>query len=187
MLRSPTRRTFKSFLAPLRRIKWVVYCKEPFAGPSRCCAICRATPIALPSPIAGWSLPTTAASRSAGRTIASKVLAAGKRMTLAPHEFIRRFLIHVLPKGFHRIRHYGLFANGNRAESIAKARELLAVAPRMTEPEAASTQQSDQPRVCPAPMPLLRWPHDRHRGLCTRLGAETRPTPATDAIRIDTS
>ena len=49
-------------------------------------------------------------------------------MTLAPHEFIRRFLIHVLPKGFHRIRHYGLFANGNRAESIAKARELLAVA-----------------------------------------------------------
>ena len=41
-------------------------------------------------------------------------------MTLHPHEFIRRFLLHVLPKGFHRIRHYGLFANGNRAENIAR-------------------------------------------------------------------
>ena len=45
------------------------------------------------------------------------------------HEFIRRFLIHVLPQGFHRIRHYGLFANGNRAANIARARELLAVPP----------------------------------------------------------
>ena len=51
-------------------------------------------------------------------------------MTLNPHEFIRRFLIHVLPKGFHRIRHYGLFANGNRANAIARARELLSVPPR---------------------------------------------------------
>ena len=50
-----------------------------------------------------------------------------KTMTLATGEFIRRFLMHVLPKGFHRIRHYGLFANGNRAENIARARELLAM------------------------------------------------------------
>ena len=50
-----------------------------------------------------------------------------KTMTLTPHEFIRRFLIHVLPSGFHRIRHYGLLASGNRAENIARARELLAV------------------------------------------------------------
>ena len=49
-------------------------------------------------------------------------------MTLATHEFIRRFLLHVLPKGFHRIRHYGLLAGGARAESIAQARELLEVA-----------------------------------------------------------
>jgi hypothetical protein len=42
-------------------------------------------------------------------------------MTLAVDEFIRRFLIHVLPDGFHRIRHYGLFANGSRAENIARA------------------------------------------------------------------
>ena len=48
-----------------------------------------------------------------------------KVMTLAADEFIRRFLIHVLPAGFHRIRHYGLFASGTRAENIARARELL--------------------------------------------------------------
>ena len=50
-------------------------------------------------------------------------------MTLAANEFIRRFLIHVLPDGFHRIRHYGLFANANRANNIALARRLLAVYP----------------------------------------------------------
>ncbi len=48
-----------------------------------------------------------------------------KLMTLATHEFIRRFLMHVLPAGFHRIRHYGLFASSKRAENIARARELL--------------------------------------------------------------
>ena len=48
-------------------------------------------------------------------------------MTLDANEFIRRFLIHVLPDGFHRIRHYGLFANANRASNIALARRLLAV------------------------------------------------------------
>jgi Putative transposase len=53
-----------------------------------------------------------------------------KTMTLTSDEFIRRFLIHVLPKGFHRIRHYGLLANGNRSENIAHARELLAVPAR---------------------------------------------------------
>ena len=66
-------------------------------------------------------------------------------MTLGAHEFIRRFPIHVLPKGFH-IRHYGLFANGNRAESSAKARELLAVAPPTPKPEPAKAA-ADEPRV----------------------------------------
>ncbi len=56
-------------------------------------------------------------------------------MTLAPGEFIRRFLIHVLPPGFHRIRHYGLFANGARTENLARARALLAVETRQDQPE----------------------------------------------------
>src|SRR6266700_792826 len=56
-----------------------------------------------------------------------------KTMTLPPHEFIRRFLIHVLPKGFHRIRHYGLLASANRAETIAQARQLLGLAAPVAE------------------------------------------------------
>lgn len=51
-------------------------------------------------------------------------------MTLTAHEFIRRFMLHVLPKGFHRIRHYGLFANGSRAANIERARRLLQVPDR---------------------------------------------------------
>ena len=50
--------------------------------------------------------------------------AAGRACTLATDEFVRRFLIHILPHGFHRVRHYGLFANGNRAANIARAREV---------------------------------------------------------------
>src|SRR5438034_10919665 len=66
-----------------------------------------------------------------------------KTMTLTTGEFIHRFLMHVLPKGFHRIRHYGLFANGNRAENIARARELLAMPAPLTEPEATAASKPD--------------------------------------------
>ena len=69
-------------------------------------------------------------------------------MTLATDEFIRRFLIHVLPKGFHRIRHYGLLANGNRAANIAHARELLAVPPRPNEPEDARSSRPTNRACC---------------------------------------
>jgi hypothetical protein len=75
-------------------------------------------------------------------------------MTLHPHEFIRRFLMHVLPKGLHRIRHYGLLANGNRADNIARVRELIAHgASRQGKPEEAKAADTDQPcvhaRLCP--------------------------------------
>jgi hypothetical protein len=72
-------------------------------------------------------------------------------MTLATHEFIRRFLMHVLPKGLHRIRHYGLFANASRAENLARMRELL----DMTEPEPetsnAAAPETTEPLVRPCP------------------------------------
>src|SRR5262245_12728095 len=68
-------------------------------------------------------------------------------MTLNPHEFIRRFLIHVLPTRFHRIRHYGLFASSKRLENIARARELLAVPKLQTEPVDAADR--NDPRPCP--------------------------------------
>jgi hypothetical protein len=75
-----------------------------------------------------------------------------KTMRLHPHEFIRRFLLHVLPKGFHRIRHYGLFANANRAENIATARAFLDVAPSAADPQ-QSDIAPDAPRVLSAPCP----------------------------------
>ena len=107
-----------------------------------------------------------------------------KTMRLHPHEFIRRFLMHVLPKGFHRIRHYGLFANGNRAENIARARELLNVPPPIKEAndENAAT---DDPRVLPCPCPRCGG-----RMIIIETFAEgMEPTswPATTPIRLDTS
>src|SRR5450432_4429766 len=72
-------------------------------------------------------------------------------MTLDVREFIRRFLIHVLPKGFHRIRHYGLFASGNRAETIARARELLGLAAPAFEEAAEIDPATAQPIAQPCP------------------------------------
>jgi len=106
-------------------------------------------------------------------------------MTLATHEFIRRFLMHVLPKGLHRIRHYGLFANANRAENLARMRELL----DMTEPE-PETSNATAPET---PEPLVRrCPCCGGRMLIVeifRAGAmpRARPSPSTVVIRIDTS
>jgi Putative transposase len=74
-------------------------------------------------------------------------------MTLHPHEFIRRFLTHALPKGFHRIRHYGLFASSNRAANIARARELLGAPPPVVEHEQEKAAAPDEPRVLPCPCP----------------------------------
>ena len=91
-------------------------------------------------------------------------------MTLATDEFIRRFLIHVLPKGFHRIRHYGLLASTNRAANIAHARELLAVPSRPNNPTRPKNNRPTSRTV--AAMPVLRRPHDHHRDLRARLRAE---------------
>ena len=78
-----------------------------------------------------------------------------RTMTMHSHEFIRRFLIHVLPKGLHRIRHYGLLANGSREENLAKARALL----NLPEPQTvsakaeAATADADQPEAAARPCP----------------------------------
>jgi hypothetical protein len=107
-----------------------------------------------------------------------------KVMTLAPAEFIRRFLIHVLPKGFHRIRHYGLFANGNRTENVAKARELLVLHAPSSEPEPEANEDHASPpqsRACPCcggRMHVIE--------VFTR-GQVPRHRPARVPIRIDTS
>src|ERR1700730_10866612 len=75
-------------------------------------------------------------------------------MTLAVHEFSRRFLMHVLPKGFHRIRHYGLFASGVREANLARARELLGALSRAPEPQ--TNTPSEPPKPDEADQPLLK-------------------------------
>jgi hypothetical protein len=108
-----------------------------------------------------------------------------KTMTLGTHEFIRRFLMHVLPRRFHRIRHYGLFANGGRAENIAKARALLAVMP-VKRPDTAPKAEPAGPRVLPNPCPCCGG-----RMIVIEVferGCEPRRRPTAVApVRIDTS
>jgi hypothetical protein len=104
-------------------------------------------------------------------------------MTLATQEFIRRFLMHVLPKGLHRIRHYGLLANGNRAANLDRMRELLNQAPPEAETgdgaEMAKTEHDLQPCPCCG---------GRMRVIETFLAASRPRTQASPAaIRIDTS
>ena len=101
-----------------------------------------------------------------------------KIMTLATHEFIRRFLMHVLPTGFHRIRHYALFANSSRAENIMRARKLLASAAPTTEDHPRT-----QPDKCPCCGGRMRIIEVFERGSQPHCRAST----PTDTIRIDTS
>jgi hypothetical protein len=110
-----------------------------------------------------------------------------KTMTLPTHEFIRRFLTHVLPKGLHRIRHYGLFANGNRAANIARARELLAVPSRPKPAETSATAADDELRVLPPPCRCCGGRMIIIETFARGCQPKHRPAPATAAIRIDTS
>ena len=110
-----------------------------------------------------------------------------KTMTLATAEFIRRFLIHVLPKGFHRIRHYGLFANGNRAENIARARALLTVPPPVIEPEGSKAAETGEPRMLPRPCPYCGGRMIIIETFAHGCQPKHRPTPSPAVIRIDTS
>ena len=121
------RRRFLRHLVPVRKKRWVVYAKAPFAGPE--------------AVLAYLSRYTHRVAISNRRLVAFDEASVTFRykdyrrsgperqqvMTLGTHEFMRRFLLHVLPLGFHRIRHYGLLASATRKASIARARELLAV------------------------------------------------------------
>ena len=169
-------KTFTDWLKPLRQIEWVVYAKRPFAGPAAVLAyLSRYTHrVAIANRrLIAWDEQgvtfTWKDYRSKGRC-------RYKTMTLTVDEFIRRFLLHVLPAGLHRIRHYGLFAKTTRRDNLTQARELLI---RQTthettdaEPPATGTIGSGTPQesatsLCPdcgAPMRIIgtllrgQWP-----------------------------
>jgi len=120
---------FAAYLAPLRKKEWIVYAKPPFGGPEAVLAyLSRYTHrVAISNSRIVSADATTVAFRWKDYRIKN-----GERqkvMRLATPEFIRRFLIHVLPDGFHRIRHYGLLASATRKANIAKARALLGAEP----------------------------------------------------------
>ena len=148
-------KAFKAFLGPLWSSDWIVYAKKPFAGPGAVLSY-----LARYTHRVAISNSRLIAANADGVTFKYKDYRVEgperyKTMTLDPHEFIRRFLLHVLPRGFHRIRHYGLLASGTRAENIAKARALLAVSPA-AEANAAGTAEKADPeglRVLPQPCP----------------------------------
>ena len=145
------RSAFNAFLDPLRKTDWVVYAKEPFAGPKPVLAyLSRYTHRVA---ISNSRLIQADADSVTFRVKDYRIDGPGryKTMTLETHEFIRRFLMHVLPKGQHRIRHYGLLANGNRAANIARIRELLAA--RAPASDTDGTNPADGPRILALPCP----------------------------------
>jgi hypothetical protein len=152
-------RTFARWLAPLRQCEWVVYAKRPFAGPAAVLAyLSRYTHRVAISNSRLISVDERGVTfrwkdyRAQGRT-------RYKTMTLSAEEFMRRFLLHVLPAGFHRIRHYGLLANGTRNANLARARALLNDAPAAPAQTAEAGSATAQPcflcRHCGAPMLIV--------------------------------
>ena len=153
---------FETWCKPLRQQEWVVYAKRPFAGPK--------------AVLDHLSRYTHRVAIANSRLIAhdaqgvcfkwkdyrAKERDRHKTMTLATDEFIRRFLIHVLPHGFHRIRHYGLFANTVRTDNLVKARKLLndsTMEKKVVENKASDEPMSvASPFICPscaAPMVVI--------------------------------
>ena len=179
------RAAFAARLAPLRRVEWVVYAKRPFAGPEAVLAY-----LARYTHRVAISASRLIGMDEAGVTFRWKDYrqdgpARRKTMTLAPAEFIRRFLIHVLPSGFHRIRHYGLFANTARAANLAKARALLD-APA---PAPAPAPDAD-PKAEPSAKPAITCPCCGGRMTLVEIferGATPRTAPTRSAFGIDSS
>jgi hypothetical protein len=166
---------------------WVVYAKEPFGGPQQVLRY-----LARYTHRVAISNRRLIAADDNGVTFRYKdyrIDGPGRytTMTLDTHEFIRRFLMHVLPKGLHRIRHYGFLANGNRAANIARLRELLSVASPTNKPETSKAAAADQACALPSPCSCCGG-----RMLIIEFfkpGCEPShpPSPTPPVLRIDTS
>ena len=177
-------RAFDAAVAPWRRSKWVVYAKRPFAGPRAVLAY-----LARYAHRVAISNSRLIALDTAGVTFKWKDYRIKGRdrlrtMTLDAAEFIRRFLLHVLPSGFHRIRHYGLFASAVRARNIERARQALA-APKVS-PESALAEADSETET---PSSARRCPCCGGRMIIVETfeGPRPRRSPSPSRIRIDTS
>jgi|TARA_B100001964_G_scaffold244611_1_gene326892 hypothetical protein len=147
---------FDGHLRPLRKVEWVVYAKRPFAGPQAVLAyLSRYTHRVAIANSRLISLDEGGVTFK-WKDYRAKGRMRRKTMTLPIDEFIRRFLIHVLPSGFHRIRYYGLLANGGRAKNLIRARQLLDVPVSLDEPD--DTAESDEPPMLALPCPCCGGP-----------------------------
>jgi hypothetical protein len=152
-LRLADAKAFARYLAPLRKLEWVVYAKEPFAGPEAVLAyLSRYTHRVAISNSRLITLDDKGVTFK-WKDYRTKGRYRQKTMTLTTDQFIRRFLIHVLPRSFHRIRHYGMLANGNRAANLARARQLLAMPAPVADDDQTVDDASEPPAStypCPA-------------------------------------
>jgi hypothetical protein len=151
--RLTNQRAFASFVKRPRRAEWVTYAKAPFAGPKAVLAyLSRYTHrIAISNRrlVALDDVHVAFTWRDYGHGRARKI------MRLDAHEFLRRFLLHVLPDGFQRIRHYGFLANGHRQAKLAAIRSLLAFSLSPTAPAADDTPTTREPGEPGVPCPCF--------------------------------
>jgi hypothetical protein len=175
-------KAFATFLAPLKKMRWFVHSKRPFAGPNAVLAyLSRYTHRVA---ISNRRLINADEDGVTFKVKDYRVEGPSRytTMTLATAEFIRRFLLHVLPKGFHRIRHYGLLASGTREENLAKARELLAASlPAHTNEEPAASDTLATPCPCCGGRMIII---ETFEAGCQ---PQHRPTSQLAAIGIDSS
>jgi hypothetical protein len=173
--------SFDQHLAKMRRVGWVVYAKKPFGGPAQVLAyLGRYTHRVA---IANSRLVALDADHVAFAWKDYRQNGADKIMKIAPDEFIRRFLLHALPDGFHRIRHFGFMANGHRAAKLGLCRSLLADQPERSEPPVnghAAPKAKVSPRACPECGGNMR--------VVTKLRGDFVPSrPHPSPFRCDTS
>ncbi|HEY2534999.1 MAG TPA: IS91 family transposase, partial [Xanthobacteraceae bacterium] len=182
-LTEPT--AFARYLAPLRRRNWYVYSKRPFGGPEAVLAyLSRYTHRVAISNRRLIALDENGVTFNykdyrADRQVRHKV------MTLATNEFIRRFLSHVLPKGFHRIRYYGLLAKSSCAENLARARQLLAVPKPQDKPD--DSRGTDEATTSSHPCPCCGGRMRIIETFAPGCQPHHRPSATAVAVRIDTS
>jgi hypothetical protein len=180
-------RAFAGYLAPLRNSEWVVYSKRPFGGPEEVLRY-----LARYTHRVAISNRRLVALDDNGVTFKWKDYRIEgperyKLMMLDTHEFIRRFLMHVLPQGFHRIRYYGWLTSQTRVKNVARIRELLAVPLIPIDAIKAVNAKPEEPKAPEHPCPRCGG---RMRIIETFLRGQQpkhRPSPGSPKIRIDTS
>jgi hypothetical protein len=180
-------KAFAAYLKPLRNSDWVVYCKEPFGGPEEVLRY-----LARYTHRVAISNRRLVSLDKKGVTFKWKDYRLEgpkryKQMTLDTNEFIRRFLMHVLPQGFHRIRYYGFLTCQTRAKNIARIRELLALPLIPVDAIKALNAKPEEPKTHEHPCPCCGGPMRIIETFLRGQQPKNRPTPVSPKIRIDTS